>query len=583
MGRRKKSEILQENTKNVGDTVQESELSDKPIKKEIKRKASESDMETIWPGLKRCLDCGFAFSITTGETEYINDKGKKVTEKFGNEIKLHNSYHGRWNDARDMYGAENVLTYNTLRENLEKMPILLAEIKEKDYISDVLDIPNVLARYSTYIESILSVLPKLKSFESTYSEYLNIKASEILAKKIADAEEKRESEIAIFTDGLIKSIKDEIMTRYGAVKTPEMEAELKEDNINVKLDALLNQEENKKQIENIKNTYDLQIKAMQNSQMLPMDNIITETCKKVTNFVSEIEKLKKELDTLYKGYSLDTVEEIVEKYLEILTYYNFIISDFDNLLCKKELKEEPPVEKDGVIIIMGKSLTDLDWVINKTLEGFDFNQIDFDIHTAYKEITDLGQSIPLKRDRVKVILTEFFRTEFTRSIRLWDFGKAQPKFEDFCILLWNTPKFLKFIKPYMTEYQFLTYTNKNKANRRLIDYKFDDAPYYFGNVTESDTCYECRKESNTCAKCDSLESVSNCYTCDFCKCSNCGVVDLSYVDDLIYMVEDDLDEDSDDTPITEEELLRNEKLMEGFTKIVGAKKIEPELTHPDIL
>ena len=73
MGRRKKSELVQENTKNVGDTLQGSEVPIKESKlKEKKRKASESDMETIWPGIKRCLDCGFAFAITTGETEYIN-------------------------------------------------------------------------------------------------------------------------------------------------------------------------------------------------------------------------------------------------------------------------------------------------------------------------------------------------------------------------------------------------------------------------------------------------------------------------------------------------------------------------------
>ena len=584
MGRKKKSEILQENTKNVGEAGQDTDVPAKSITKEIKkRKASESDMETIWPGLKRCLDCGFALALTTGETEYINEKGEKVIEKFGNETKLHNSYHGRWNDARKMYGAENVLTYKALRDNLEVMPIQLESIKENDYIEDILDIPNVLSRYSAYVESILKVLPMLQKYENTYCDYLYIKSTEIRDKKIADAETKRESEIKMFTDGLVESIKKEINTKYGAVKTPESEEELKDENIKAKLIVLMNNEENKEYINNINKTYDSQINAMNLAEMISSENIITDTCAKIIEFSSKIEILRKELDTLYKGYSLETVEQIAEKYSEILTYYSFIFSDINNLFSKTELKEEPPVIKDGIVVNIGKPLSNLDWVINKTLESFDFSQFGFDIHSVHSEITELSQRISIKRDKVRGVLTDFFKTEFTRSIRLWDFGKAQPEFEDFCVLLWNTPKFLKFIKPYMTEYQYLTYTNNNKANRRLIDYKFDDAPYYFGNVTESDVCYNCRKNSQTCAECDSLESVSKCYSCDFCKCQNCDVKDLSYVDDLIYMVEDDLEDDSDDTPITEEELLRNEKIMEGFSKIMNSTNVGAELTHPDIL
>ena len=588
MGRRKKSELVQENTKNVGDTLQGSEVPIKESKlKEKKRKASESDMETIWPGIKRCLDCGFAFAITTGETEYINEKGEKVIEKFGNETKLHNSYHGRWNEVREMYGKENVLTYKALRENLEKMPELLAEIKEKDYISDVLEIPNVLSEYGRYIELIIEMLPKLQQLESVYSANLELKVAEVIARKIADAEIKRESEIKAYIENVAKEIKSEITSKFGAIKTPELEEALKDENIQAELEKRLLEDVHKEYIDNIRKTYDLQIKAMDKAQVLPMENVITETCNRIRNFVTEIEKSKVELDALYKEYSLEIVEDIVNKYLEILNYYGFILSDINTLMFKQALQEEPNIEKDGQVIIVGKTLSDLDYVINKTLVGFDFNDFGFDISSVSSKILELNQSIPYKRDRVKVILLEFFRTEFTRSIRLWDFGKAQPKFDDFCILLWNTPKFLKFIKPYMTEYQYLTYQRNNKANRKLVDYKFDEAPYYFGNVTESDICYNCRKESEVCADCDSLETVTKCYTCDNCKCKNCGVVDLSYVDDLIYMTEDDTDIDTDDTPITEEELLRNEKIMEGFSQIMGVTNVisesEEELTHPDIL
>lgn len=588
MGRRKKSELVQENTTNVGDTLQGTEVPIKESKiKEKKRKASESDMETIWPGIKRCLDCGFALAITTGETEYINEKGEKVIEKFGSEVKLHNSYHGRWNDARDMYGKENILTYKALRENLERMPELLAKIKELDYIEDVLKIPNVLSEYDRYIELIMQMLPELQQLESVYSDNLDLKVAEVIAKKIADAESKRESEINTYIENVAKEIRDEITSKFGAVKTPELEEALKDENIQEELNKRLSEEKHREYIASLRETYDSQIRGIDRAQVLPMENVITDTCNRIKGFVVEIDKNRAELDALYKGYSLETVEEIVNKYLELLNYYGFIFSDMNTLVFKQKMEEEPDTIKDEKVIIYGKKFSDLDSVINKTLNGFDFDRVGFDISEVHSNLSTLSQSIPYKRDRVKAILLEFFRTEFTRSIRLWDFGKAQPKFDDFCILLWNTPKFLKFIKPYMTEYQYLTYQRNNRANRRLVDYKFDEAPYYFGNVTESDTCYNCRKESETCANCDSLESVSNCYTCDNCKCKNCGVVDLSYVDDLIYMTEDDFDIDSDEAPITEEELLRNEKIMEGFSQIMGVTNVisesEEELTHPDIL
>ena len=212
-----------------------------------------------------------------------------------------------------------------------------------------------------------------------------------------------------------------------------------------------------------------------------------------------------------------------------------------------------------------------------------------EIHTLLNKLIDDGTgNLPQFTDGVPLLNAKTAKHQYRiNAVHHVANTMDKPPYNDFCILLWNTPKFLKFIKPYMTEYQYLTYQRNNKANRKLVDYKFDEAPYYFGNVTESDICYNCRKESEVCADCDSLETVTKCYTCDNCKCKNCGVVDLSYVDDLIYMTEDDTDIDTDDTPITEEELLRNEKIMEGFSQIMGVTNVisesEEELTHPDIL
>ena len=92
------------------------------------------------------------------------------------------------------------------------------------------------------------------------------------------------------------------------------------------------------------------------------------------------------------------------------------------------------------------------------------------------------------------------------------------------------------------------YTSINKANRQLYDYKFSDVPFYFGKVMETDVCFDCHNNSSDCVSCESKETLEHCYKCGNCK--GCSVIDISYVDTLVAIPEE---EDSEGIEILEED------------------------------
>ena len=153
----------------------------------------------------------------------------------------------------------------------------------------------------------------------------------------------------------------------------------------------------------------------------------------------------------------------------------------------------------------------------------------FNMDTETNAFEMFMQVIPTKQNRVDGILNDLYAIEFTRSLRLWDMCKPHPKFEDYAALLWNTPKFLTFIKPYMTESQFNFYVSKYKCNRQLVDYKIDTAPFYFGRVIPTTECEE-NKANKKCK--------GNCAKCPF------AYIDLTYTDKLAE-VSDEEDDISD--------------------------------------
>ena len=172
----------------------------------------------------------------------------------------------------------------------------------------------------------------------------------------------------------------------------------------------------------------------------------------------------------------------------------------------------------------------------------------FDIQKQKKYIEDLGQTSSIK-GKVDGILDIFFKVEFTKSLRLWDYSNPHPRFEDYKVLLWNTPKFQKFIRQFMTEAQYEEYIENNRANRQLVDYKFVEAPYYFGRVKSSQALIDAGEDA---------EKISS-------------LIDISYMDKLVE--EGEIKGDEKEVELTDEELKEYEnqvKAMEGLGKVINS-------------
>lgn len=204
------------------------------------------------------------------------------------------------------------------------------------------------------------------------------------------------------------------------------------------------------------------------------------------------------------GMKTNDVSELVEITQKILPIYRSL---FETVKCVKDMQNSN---------------------VTKDYNGIPVPEFSFDIDAEMNYFDTFMQIIPTKQNRVEGILNDVYIIEYTRSLRLWDFCKPHPRFEHYVAILWNTPKFLNFIKPYMTEAQFETYVNKYRANRQLTDYFFKDTPYYFGRVVLSPCCEEAQKVAKK------LKKVEGAVFCNK-KCANCplGYLDISYMDKLV--------------------------------------------------
>lgn len=256
---------------------------------------------------------------------------------------------------------------------------------------------------------------------------------------------------------------------------------------------------------------------------------------------SDISKVLKKSEVILNLYKDAKLENIISIVLEFKGLSNMYIETFMTLASLKAIKNDT---SSPAISIYGFTF-DLDGVV-ETL------QVDM-------------LEIPSKLNRVDALLQNFFSVEFTKSLRLWDMCRPHPRFEDYQILLWNTPKFQELIKPYLTDFQYFMYIRMNKANRQLFDFKFKDVPFYFGKVMETDVCFECHKVSSNCVPCDSNETLENCYKC--ANCVGCDVIDISYVDTLIGIPE----EDAEDIDLSEddEEIFKS---FEVLSNIITSKR-----------
>lgn len=220
---------------------------------------------------------------------------------------------------------------------------------------------------------------------------------------------------------------------------------------------------------------------------------------RVTMLYDSIQKNLKELNKFYQEMKKNkTNEELLVLFTEFLHPFFDLVSLFDDIDRNKKSHE---------------------YLEDQKIPDYVFS---IDINSKLNEIENLIQTIPSKQGKVNGILDNFFRIEFTKSLRLWDMCKPHPKFEDYKVLLWNTPKFLDFIKNYMTDSQFKKYKDVNMANRYLVDFNFEEAPYYFGKVAE--TSYS----------------------------KNSNIIDISYMDNIIAISEEDDDDTSDGYENTED-------------------------------
>lgn len=107
------------------------------------------------------------------------------------------------------------------------------------------------------------------------------------------------------------------------------------------------------------------------------------------------------------------------------------------------------------------------YLVSKEKYGED-NVLSYNVYLrameAMKEMLVTG----LKQDTESEILKTIYKVKYTYSLRIWDYSRLHPDFDDFIVLLWNTPVFLDEIKCFVTDNLFKELCLKYKANRRIV-------------------------------------------------------------------------------------------------------------------
>lgn len=184
-----------------------------------------------------------------------------------------------------------------------------------------------------------------------------------------------------------------------------------------------------------------------------------------------------------------------------------------------------------------------------SLYGFYINYLEgikgFEEFENCISLCDSMQHVYQKQINNKRYVDEFLRNlikfEFSRSHRLYDYNnRNHASFEDYYVLLWNTPRFINIVSEYLTENQLSYYVLRNMANRLLLVTNIDTSPFYFGSVIPKKVDGEC--------------------------------IDLSHLDQLVTSIEYDVD-DYPDNISTEDykfdilEWLEREKEIESLPVI----------------
>ena len=192
----------------------------------------------------------------------------------------------------------------------------------------------------------------------------------------------------------------------------------------------------------------------------------------------------------YKGFSKNESEYLkgdIEVFSECdkiikksrLTYTD--VDSIESLNGLSEISKQYRKIKDRLELMkMGKRAH-----VVKDYDSISFPAFLNDLDGYISDIDAIVQKILVKNNKTLSVLTDYFRIEYTKSLRLWDMCKLHPKFEDYCSLLWNTPKFQNFIRGFLTNNQLEHFIQSNLANRRLVDFHFNEAPFYFGGVEDT--------------------------------------------------------------------------------------------------
>ena len=250
-----------------------------------------------------------------------------------------------------------------------------------------------------------------------------------------------------------------------------------------------------------------------------------------------------------------SVEVFQESLYDILPVYRHIFDIIQNIIMLRV-----PSDKDSYY----------EEYKNIELPTFSFN-----VDEKINYIETILQIIPTKQTKVDAALQDVYTIEYTKSLRLWDMCKPHPKFEDYVALLWNTPKFVTYIAPYMTETQIAFYKEKYKCNRQLVDFGFTESPFYFGRVLVSDICEAKKRQAEEVEKIlsemteDEAKKAKKKITEPICNkdCANCPFKfrDLTYTDRLSEM--SDEDEDTSDGFENTKEYKEAAKTLEVLGKL----------------
>ncbi len=112
------------------------------------------------------------------------------------------------------------------------------------------------------------------------------------------------------------------------------------------------------------------------------------------------------------------------------------------------------------------------------------------LYSEYKEKKDRLESILSDKNSVLVpdedLLNLMYKVFYNESMRVWDYGRHHPMFEDYIILLWNTKSFIDFVESKISKAVFDESLEKYMANRSMRAAPIPGLCFIFTGVRKKD-------------------------------------------------------------------------------------------------